>query len=189
MAKLPMRFSRARVSTDGQNLDLQRQALEAAECDRVFEGWGFSGRDQDRPGIASVLGALQPGDVLVVWKLDRLGRSLGHLVELVDALKGRGVGLQVLTGQGAAVDTARPEGRLVFGIFAALIEFERELIVERTREGMKVPKRRGKHVGRPRKLAPHQIAHARELLALGAKTQAGAAALLGVDVATLRQAL
>jgi DNA invertase Pin-like site-specific DNA recombinase len=184
-----MRFGYARVSTDDQNLDLQRQALEAAVCDRIFEDQDFSGSDRDRPGLASVLGALGPGDVLVIWKLDRLGRSLGHLVELVDALKGRGIGLQVLTGQGAAVDTTRPEGRLVFGIFAALSEFERELIVERTREGMKAAKRRGKHVGRPRKLSPHQVAHARELIASGTETRAGVAALLGVDVATLRRAL
>jgi DNA invertase Pin-like site-specific DNA recombinase len=184
-----MRIGYARVSTDDQNLDLQRQALAAAGCDQVIEDKGFSGSDRDRPGLASVLGALGPGDVLVVWKLDRLGRSLRHLIELVDTLRGRGIGLQVLTGQGAAIDTTRPEGRLVFGIFAALAEFERELIIERTREGMKAAKRRGKHVGRPRKLSPHQVAHARALLATGGETQAGVAALLGVDVSTVRRVL
>ena len=178
----------ARVSTEDQNLGLQFDALQAAGCDAVFQDTA-SGAATGRKGLADALARCAAGDVLVVWKLDRLGRSLLDLVEMVEALKRRGVGLKVLTGQGAMVDTTRPEGRLVFGIFAALAEFERELIRERTKAGMQSATRRGQHVGRPRKLTPHQIAHARTLLDAGTDTRAGVAALLGVDVATLRRTL
>jgi DNA invertase Pin-like site-specific DNA recombinase len=127
--------------------------------------------------------------VLVVWKLDRLGRSLPALVGLVEDLRGRDAGLKVLTGAGASIDTTGPEGRFILGLFASLAEFERELIRERTKAGMAAAKRRGRHVGRPRKLTPQRLDHARQLMAEGKETQAGAAALLGVDAVTLRQAL
>jgi len=178
----------ARVSTDEQNHGLQLDALAVAGCVEVFQDT-VSGAVTGRKGLTDALARCAAGDVLVVWKLDRLGRSLLDLVELVEDLKRRGVGLKVLTGQGAMVDTTRPEGRLVFGIFAALAEFERELIRERTKAGMHSAKRRGVHVGRPRKLTPHQLAHARAVLDVGTDTRAGVAALLGVDVATLRRAL
>lgn len=178
----------ARVSTEDQNLSLQLDALAAAGCEAVFQDKA-SGATTDRKGLAEALDRCAAGDVLVVWKLDRLGRSLFDLVEMVEDLKRRGVGLKVLTGQGAMVDTTRPEGRLVFGIFAALAEFERELIRERTRAGMQSAKKRGQHVGRPRKLSTRQLADARRLLAAGTDTRAGIAARLGVDVATLRRAL
>jgi len=126
---------------------------------------------------------------LTAWKLDRLGRSVLDLVGLVEQLKGRGVGLKILTGEGASIDTTRPEGKFVFAMFAAMAEFERELIRERTKEGMRAAKRRAIHVGRPRKLSRDQVTHARQLIEAGERTHAGAAALVGVDVSTLRRAL
>ena len=129
----------ARVSkADGsQSLDLQRDALRAAGVDAVHVYHDFaSGVRDDRPGLDSCVRALRTGDVLVVWKLDRLGRTLVHLVNTVQDLSTRGVGLRVLTGQGAQIDTTTAAGRLVFGIFAALAEFERELIRERTLAGL-----------------------------------------------------
>ena len=122
-------------------------------------------------------------------EIDRLGRSTLDLVGLVEKLKEKGVGLKVLTGEGASIDTTRPEGKLIFAVFAAFAEFERELIRERTMAGMRAAKRRGRHVGRPRKLTPHKLNRARELIAEGRETKAGAAALLGVDAVTLRRAL
>ena len=129
----------ARVSkADGsQSLDLQRDALQAAGVDAVHVYHGFaSGVRDDRPGLDSCVRALRTGDVLVVWKLDRLGRNLAHLVNTVQDMSTRGVGLRVLTGQGAQIDTTTAAWRLVFGIFAALAEFERELIRERTLAGL-----------------------------------------------------
>ena len=108
---------------------------------------------------------------------------------LVEALRDKDAGLKVLTGHGATIDTTRPEGRLIFAVFAGLAEFERELIRERTTVGMAAANLRGRHVGRPRKLTPHQLDHARQLIADGKETKVGAAALLGVDAVTLRRAL
>ncbi len=182
-----MKIGYARVSTDEQNLDLQRQALEADGCAVVHEDKA-SGVLASRKGLTDALARCNCGDVLVVWKLDRLGRSLLDLVGLVEDLKGRGVGLKVLTGQGAQVDTTRPEGRMIFGIMATLAEFERELIRERTKAGMAAAKRRGVAVGRPRKLTPYQLEQAAGMIADG-QGRADVAALLGVNVATLRRAL
>jgi DNA invertase Pin-like site-specific DNA recombinase len=183
-----MMIGYARVSTDEQNLALQLDALRSAGCETIFEDTG-SGADENRKGLADALARCAAGDVLVAWKLDRLGRSTLDLVGLVEKLKGRGVGLKVLTGEGASVDTTRPEGKLIFAVFAAFAEFERELIRERTMAGMRAAKRRGRHLGRPRKLTPHKLDHARQLIADGKETRAGAAALLGVDAVTLRRAL
>ncbi|NJN47926.1 MAG: recombinase family protein [Candidatus Competibacteraceae bacterium] len=149
-----------RVSkTDGsQTLDLQRDALINAgvEEDYLYEDLA-SGRKDDRLGLAACLKALREGDTLVVWKLDRLGRDLRHLVNIVHDLTGRGVGLKVLTGQGAAIDTTTAAGKLVFGIFAALAEFERELISERTRAGLAAARARGRHGGAPFKMTPAKL--------------------------------
>ena len=137
----------ARVSkADGsQSLDLQRDALRADGVDAVHVYHDFaSGVRDDRPGLDSCLRALRTGDVLVVWKLDRLGRNLAHLVNTVQNLSTRGVGLRVLTGQGAQIDTTTTAGRLVFGIFAALAEFEWELIRERTLAGLTGARARAK---------------------------------------------
>ncbi|MDD9996643.1 MAG: recombinase family protein [Rhodospirillaceae bacterium] len=145
----------ARVSkADGtQLLDLQVDALVAAgvEEERIYEDRA-SGRHDYRPGLEACLKALQPGNTFVVWKLDRLGRNLKHLVTTVDKLHDRGVGLRVLAGTGAEIDTTTANGRLVFGIFASLAEFERELIAERTRAGLAAARARGRMGGRPRKM-------------------------------------
>lgn len=149
-----------RVSkTDGsQATDLQRDALVASGVDpeQLYEDRA-SGRREDRPGLANCLKALRPGDTLVVWKLDRLGRDLRHLINTVHHLTARGIGLKVLTGQGAAIDTTTAAGKLVFGIFAALAEFERELIAERTRAGLVSARARGRKGGRPFKMTPAKL--------------------------------
>jgi DNA invertase Pin-like site-specific DNA recombinase len=183
-----MMIGYARVSTDDQNLALQLDALRSAGCEVIHEDKA-SGVLAGRKGLAEALKRCGAGDVLVVWKLDRLARSLHDLVVIAADLKGRDVGLKILTGEGAAVDTTRPQGRMIFGILAVMAEFEREMISERTVAGMQAAKRRGRHVGRPRKLTTHKLDHARQLIADGTETQAGAAALLGVGVATLRRAL
>jgi DNA invertase Pin-like site-specific DNA recombinase len=177
----------ARVSTEDQTLALQLDALRSAGCDAVHED-RLSGVAANRPGLTAAMSACAPGDVLTVWKLDRLGRSMAELVGIVDDLRGRGVGIKVLTGEGAAIDTTRPEGRLIFGVFAAFAEFERELIRERTREGMKAARRRGKRLGRTPALGPDKLDMARRLIAEN-KGRAVVAAMLGVDPSTLRRAL
>jgi DNA invertase Pin-like site-specific DNA recombinase len=182
-----MKIGYARVSTDDQNLSLQLDALQAEGCGRVFEDKA-SGARPNRKGLAAALDACASGDVLTVWKLDRLGRSLLDLVGLVETLKAREIGLKVLTGAGASIDTTKPEGRLFFAMFAALAEFERELIRERTTAGMKAAKRRGVHVGRPRKLSPEKLASAARELDAG-NSQRVVARTLGVAVSTLREAL
>jgi DNA invertase Pin-like site-specific DNA recombinase len=138
-----MRVSKADGS---QVLDLQMDALLAAGVDqRHLYSDTASGKQEDRPGLAACLQALRDGDTLVVWKLDRLGRSLRHLVNVVHDLTSRGIGLKVLTGQGAAIDTTTPAGKLVFGIFASLAEFERDLISERTHAGLASARARGRN--------------------------------------------
>src|ERR1019366_3770983 len=149
-----------RVSkADGRQVtDLQRDALLAAgvEAQHVYED-AASGRRDDRPGLSACLKALRQGDTLVVWKLDRLGRDLRHLVNTVHDLAARGIGFRGLAGQGANIDTTSPNGKLVFGIFAALAEFERELIVERTRAGLKAARARGRVGGRPYKMTSAKL--------------------------------
>ncbi len=146
-------YMRISKSNGSQNLHLQKDALMAAgvEEDRIYQDEA-SGKRADRPGLSECLKALQPGNTLVVWKLDRLGRDLRNLVNIVEDLRQRGVGFRVLTGQGAQIDTTTANGRLVFGLFAALAEFERELIIERTRAGLDAARARGRVGGRPRKM-------------------------------------
>lgn len=150
----------ARVSkADGsQTTDLQRDALLSAGVDpeQLYEDKA-SGTKEDRPQLVACLKALRSGDTLIVWKLDRLGRDLRHLVNVVHDLTERGIGLKVLTGQGAAIDTTTASGKLVFGIFAALAEFERELISERTKAGLTSARARGRKGGRPYKMTPAKI--------------------------------
>ena len=174
----------ARVSTADQKLSLQLDALNTAGCDRIFDDHA-SGAKADRPGLTEALAYLRPGDTLVVWKLDRLGRSMSHLIEKVGELAARGIGFRSLTEN---IDTTTAGGRLIFHVMGALAEFERSLIGERTRAGMQAAKRRGKAVGRPRKLSSHQLARARALIEAGEETRSGVAELFGVDVATLRRA-
>jgi excisionase family DNA binding protein len=136
----------ARVSTLDQNLDLQRDALGKAGCERTFED-KESGAKAERAGLAKALDALRPGDTLVVWKLDRLGRSLKHLVQTVQALSEKGIGFKSLQ---ESLDTTSSGGKLIFHIFAALAEFERDIIRERTQAGLVAARARGRQGGRPR---------------------------------------
>ena len=150
----------ARVSkADGsQSLDLQRDALIAAGVgeDQIYSDRA-SGKKDERPGLEACLKALRDGDVLVIWKLDRMGRSLHHLVKTVAGLSERGIGLKVLTGQGAQIDTTTAHGRLSFGIFASLAEFESELIRERTMAGLAAARARGRKGGRKFALTKAQL--------------------------------
>ncbi len=151
-----MRVSKADGS---QTTDLQRDALAGAGVgsNQLYEDKA-SGKKEDRPELAACLKALRDHeDTLVVWKLDRLGRDLRHLVNIVHDLTERGIGLKVLTGQGAAIDTTTASGKLVFGIFAALAEFERELISERTIAGLASARARGRKGGRPFKMTPAKL--------------------------------
>lgn len=182
-----MKIGYARVSTDEQNLDLQRQALQDAGCDLILEDKA-GGAHFARAGLTDALARCAAGDMLVVWKLDRLGRSLTDLARLVEDLNGRGVGLKILTGQGAQVDTTKPDGRMIFGILATLAQFERELIGERTKAGMAAAKRRGVRVGRPAKLSQFKITEAQAMIDAG-KSRVDVAELIGVSAITLRRAL
>ncbi|VTZ26371.1 site-specific DNA recombinase; e14 prophage [Methylocella tundrae] len=150
-----MRVSKADGS---QSLDLQRDALAAAgvEPSRLYEDFA-SGRRDDRPGLDACLKSLREGDTLVVWKLDRLGRNLRHLVNIVHDLTKLEAGLKVLAGQGASIDTTTANGRLMFGFFAALAEFERELIVERTKAGLASARARGRNGGRRFKMTASKL--------------------------------
>lgn len=141
-----------------QTTDLQHDALRRAGVRpaNLYEDCA-SGKSDDRPGLQACLKALRKGDTLVVWKLDRLGRNLKHLVNTVSELNERGVALKVLTGQGATIDTSTAAGKMIFGVFAALAEFERELIRERTIAGLKAARARGRAGGRPQAMTPAKI--------------------------------
>src|SRR4051794_1861125 len=143
----------ARVSTDEQNLDLQRDALTKAGCEQIHTD-RVSGTKDNRPGLTVALSHLRPGDTLVVWRLDRLGRSLRHLIDTVTALQEQGIGFKSLT---ESIDTTTSGGKLVFHIFGALAEFEREIIRERTNAGLQAARARGRNGGRPKKLSAKQI--------------------------------
>lgn len=149
-----------RVSkTDGsQSIDLQFDALlaEGVREEFIYQDQA-SGKQNDRPGLQNCLKALREGDTLIVWKLDRLGRNLHHLVNTVHHLTEKNIGLKVLTGHGAAIDTTTAAGKLIFGIFAALSEFEREMIKERTLAGMASARARGRKGGRPYKMTPAKL--------------------------------
>lgn len=147
-------YMRISKSDGSQTLDLQKDALLAAgvEEERIYSDMQSGSRHDNRAGLQSCLKALQPGNVLIIWKLDRLGRSLKDLVNIVEQLNSNNVGLRVLTGQGAQIDTTTSHGKLVFGMFAALAEFERELIIERTKAGLAAARARGRLGGRPRKM-------------------------------------
>jgi DNA invertase Pin-like site-specific DNA recombinase len=150
-----LRISKADGS---QTLDLQRDALISAGVSpkHLYQD-EVSGKKDRRPGLDACLKALRKGDVLVVWKLDRLGRDLRHLVNTVQDLADRGIGFRVLAGQGAEIDTTTPSGKLIFGIFASLAEFERELTRERTRAGLAAARARGRKGGRKYELTKAQV--------------------------------
>ena len=170
----------ARVSTLDQHLDLQIDALTQAGCHRLFDD-KISGSRAERPGLAKALDMLREGDTLVVWKLDRLGRSVKHLVDLVGQLHQQGVHLKSLTD---AIDTGTPSGRFFFHVMASLAEMERELTAERTRAGLEVARQLGRKGGRKRKMTDSKIASARKLLASGVPPR-DVAKNLGVSVPTL----
>src|ERR671938_239242 len=154
----------ARISTDEQTLHLQRDALDKAGCERTFTDT-ISGATAERPGLSQALTFARPGDTLVVWRLDRLGRSLRQLIETVTDLEKRGIGFRSLT---ESIDTTSPGGRLVFHLFGALAEFERDLIRERTRAGLTAARARGRKGGHPTVTAfrdPKKLAMARQLYA------------------------
>lgn len=151
----------ARVSTDDQNLNLQRDALKKAGCEQIFTDT-ISGTKAERKGLSDALSHLRHGDTLVVWRLDRLGRSLRHLIDTVTDLQERGVGFKSLQ---ESIDTTTSGGKLVFHIFGALAEFEREINRERTQAGLTAARSRGKTGGRPKALTEKQIQMLKNLAA------------------------
>lgn len=172
----------ARVSTFEQTLDLQRDALLQLGCGRIFTET-ISGAKADRVGLREALAFLRPGDTLVVWRLDRLGRSLQHLIETVTDLHARGVGFKSLTEQ---IDTTTPSGKLIFHLFGALAEFERDLIRERTLAGLQAARARGRRGGRPRLLgSAKKVALVRALYADQTTTVAEICQTLHISRATL----
>lgn len=174
-----MKIGYARVSTEDQNTDLQVDALTAAGCEKIFTDKA-SGAKTDRPALAEMLEYARAGDVVVVYKLDRLGRSLAHLLEVVTGLGARGVGFQSIT---EGIDTSTPAGRLVFNIFGSIAEFERDLIRERTNAGLAAARARGRKGGRPAVMTPEKIHQARALAA-GSVPVVEICATLGISRAT-----
>jgi len=170
----------ARVSTQDQNLALQKKALQEANCEKIYEDT-ISGKRAERPGLVLTLEMLREGDTLVVWKLDRLGRSLKHLITLVEDLERRKVNFRSLTDN---IDTSTPSGRFFFHVMASLAEMERELIAERTRAGLKAAREMGRIGGRRRLMTDSKILSARKLLDSGLPAKE-VAANLGVSLPTL----
>jgi DNA invertase Pin-like site-specific DNA recombinase len=179
-------YMRVSKSDGTQAVDLQRDALLAAGVapERLYEDLA-SGRKDDRPGLRACLKALQPGNTLVVWKLDRLGRDLKHLVTLMAELHQREIRFKVLTGTGAQIDTTTANGRLVFGIFAALAEFEAALVRERTRAGLAAARARGRLGGRPRKMTKAALRMAMAAMADPQAKASDIARRLGITTTTL----
>jgi DNA invertase Pin-like site-specific DNA recombinase len=171
----------ARVSTRDQNPQTQIDALQAVGCERVFVEKG-SGANRDRPELKAALDYMHAGDTLAVWKLDRLARSVRQLVETAEALSQRQIGLRVLT---QAIDTTSPDGRLVFHIFTAVAEFERELMLERTHAGLATARAANRRGGRPKALTEGQIRHAKAMLADPMITVEEVAHQLGTATSTL----
>lgn len=170
----------ARISTQDQNLELQIEALTKAGCKKIFED-KVSGSRAERPGLAKARDVLREGDTLVVWKLDRLGRSVKHLVNLVVELEQQGVQFKSLTD---VIDTGTPSGRFFFHVMASLAQMERELTIERTRAGLQVARQLGRKGGRKRQMTESKIRSAKKLLATGVPPR-DVASNLGVSVPTL----
>jgi DNA invertase Pin-like site-specific DNA recombinase len=180
-----MKYGYARVSTDDQTTALQRAALTKAGCKTIFKDEGLSGATTKRPALLRCLKKLERADTLIVWKLDRLGRSLRDLITMLDDLRERGVKFRSLT---EAIDTDTPTGRAMWQMIGVLAELERSLISERTRAGVKAALRRGVKFGRKRKLTPQQIAHAQNLIDDGQRRE-DVADLFKVSRVTLYRAL
>jgi DNA invertase Pin-like site-specific DNA recombinase len=181
-----MMIGYARVSTNDQNLDLQRDALEAAGCEKVFIDEGISGAKTERPGLGQALAYARQGDTVVVWRLDRLGRSVSHLIQEVNALGERGVEFKSLQ---ESIDTTSATGKLIFHVMAAMAEFERDLIRERTNAGLAAAKARGRMGGRKAALSPAQVAAARAMAADPNLTVGQAIATLGCSRSTYFRAV
>lgn len=175
-----MMIGYARVSTQDQNLDLQTDALTRAGCEKIYED-KISGVRVEHPGLTRALEMLREGDTLAVWKLDRLGRSVKQLVDMVGELHKQGIQLKSLTD---AIDTGTPAGRFFFHVMASLAEMERELIIERTRAGLDAAKQLGRKGGRKPKMTSSKIESAKKLLASGIPPR-DVAKDLGVSVPTL----
>ena len=170
----------ARVSTADQNLALQYDALKAAGCERIFED-KVSGSRAERVGLNQAIDMLRKGDTLVVWKLDRLGRSVGKLVETVEKLEKQGIDFKSLTD---SIDTSTPSGRFFFHVMASLAQMERELIAERTKAGLEAARLLGRKGGRKRKMSESKVESAKKLLASGVSPK-DVAKNLGISVPTL----
>jgi DNA invertase Pin-like site-specific DNA recombinase len=170
----------ARVSTQDQSLSLQHAALTQANCEKIYEDQ-MSGTRSERPGLKIALEVLREGDTLIVWKLDRLGRSVKGLVDLVNNLSERGVHFKSLTDN---IDTSTPSGRFFFHVMASLAQMERELIVERTRAGLLAARQQGRIGGRKRKMTDSKIIAAKKLLGNGIAPK-DVAQNLGVSIPTL----
>ncbi len=186
--KESMKVGYARVSTEEQNLDLQIEALTDAGCNRIITDKAQSGARaaEGRPGFSEAMDLLDSGDLLVVWKLDRVGRSIADLIHLLKIFGDRGIEFRSLTD---GIDTTTAGGRLVFHIMGALAEFERDLIQERTKAGLRAAKKRGKRLGRPPVLSSAQIAHAKTVIETKRETVSGMAEILGVNRSTLQRAM
>jgi DNA invertase Pin-like site-specific DNA recombinase len=181
-----MQIGYARISTEDQSLALQTDALRHAGCELIFQDEGISGIATSRPALDKALAALAPGDVLVTWKLDWLGRSLAHLIDITVGFAARDIGFRSLS---EAIDTTTASGRLLFHVMGALAEFERALISERTRAGMAASRARGAQIGRPRKLSDEEISAADRLIEAGIVSLEELAASSGVAPVTLARAL
>jgi DNA invertase Pin-like site-specific DNA recombinase len=175
-----------RVSDDEQDEALQLDALEAVGCTRVYIDHGISGIKTEREELDKALAALKCGDTFIVWKFDRLGRSTIHLLMLFDSFLKRGIHFISIT-QG--IDTTSIEGRIFFGLLALFAEYERELIIQRTKAGMQAAKKRGKHVGRPRKITSDLIANIKLLKCSGRATHHEISTSLGISSRTISRAL
>ena len=179
-----MKYGYARVSTEDQNPAMQLTALNKAGCTKLFKD-EVTGAHVNRPALARCLKTLEVGDTLIVWKLDRLGRSLRDLIHMLDDFKHRGIRFKSLT---EAIDTETPTGRAMWQMIGVLAELERSLITERTRAGVKAAQRRGVKFGRKLKLTPDRLAHARKLIEQGTRPT-DAAKIIGIGRTTLYSAL
>jgi DNA invertase Pin-like site-specific DNA recombinase len=174
----------ARISMNTQNIEHQIADLQRAGCEKIFSDEGISGASKDRPGFDACMAFLEPGDMLVVYKLDRLARSIRHLIDIVGRLNERGIAFKSISE--AWLDTTNPQGRFIFHIFAALAEFERELIIERTKAGLEAAWARGKQSGHPFLLTGAQIEEGKQMYAEG-KTVKEIAAHLNCSPTTINR--